>query len=123
LDAEDGVVPHVTFAQAIDITLQRLAGQAVPTDSPRAAVELLGSLELQLDDAPALIVTGFNEGAMPQSQTADAFLPDSMRRALGLADNVRRLARDRMALEAIIASRPHVTLIAGRRSVEGDPLK
>jgi hypothetical protein len=117
------VVPHVTFAQAIDLTLSRLVGQAVPDESAGAAVELLGWLELQLDDAPVLIVTGFNEGAVPQSRTGDAFLPDSVRRTLGLADNRRRMARDRMGLEAIIASRPHVTLIAGRHSVQGDPLK
>lgn len=117
------IVPHVTFAQAIELLLNQVGRQPVPSESSGGAVELLGWLELQLDDAPVLIVTGFNEGAIPQSRTADMFLPDAVRRTLGLADNRRRLARDRMTLEAILRSRPHVTLISGRRSVAGDPLK
>lgn len=123
LDPDAAMTPRVTFSQAIDVLLDSITGATVPSESDEAAIEMLGWLELQLDDAPVLIITGFNEGAIPQSRTADMFLPDSVRRVLGLADNRRRLARDRMMLEAIVSSRPHVTLIAGRRTAEGDPLK
>ncbi len=116
--------PKVSAADALRVVMQQ-ARQAPPIP-PRGAsagvIELLGSLELHLDDAPALIITGVNEGRLPASVTADAFLPDSLRRHLGLTDNARRYARDAYALAAICRSRPSVTLISGRRSAEGDPL-
>ncbi len=85
-------------------------------------IELLGWLELPLDDAPALVVTGMNEGIVPASQNGDPFLPDRLRSALGLDDNHRRYARDAYALCVLAASRRELKLIAGRRTSEADPL-
>jgi hypothetical protein len=118
----DGLAPVVTFAQAVTFTLSRLADAAIPPEGGPPAVETLGWLELPLDDAPLLIVTGVNEGNVPESVNSDAFLPDHVRSVLGLLDNRRRFARDLMALTAILASRPIVHLIAGRRGAEDDPL-
>ncbi|MFA7236472.1 MAG: PD-(D/E)XK nuclease family protein [Phycisphaeraceae bacterium] len=109
-------------ARAINLILSELADKAVPPEPLDPAVEMLGSLELHLDDAPVLIITGFNEGRFPQSVNADAFLPDTLRHALGLIDNDRRLARDLYQLAAILHSRPHVQIIAGRQSADADPL-
>lgn len=97
---------------------------AVPPDASvaDAAIELLGPLELHLDDAAALIITGFNEGFMPSSINADAFLPDALRSRLDLPDNRRRYARDAYALSAMLRSGRRVKLIAGRVTTEGDPL-
>lgn len=102
--------------------LDRSDAANIPPEPDAAAIELLGPLELHLDDAPALVVTGFNEGRLPSSVSADPFLPNNLRRQLGLLDNDRRYARDAYALTAILASRPHVTLITGRRTGAGDPL-
>ncbi|MCX5662111.1 MAG: PD-(D/E)XK nuclease family protein [Planctomycetota bacterium] len=113
----------LSLSDAIALTLSRVRDLAPPPPEPAsAAVEILGWLELQLDDAPHLIVTGVNEGMIPESVNHDAFLPDSLRRDLGLLDNRRRHARDLMALTAILHSRPHVRLVAGRRSADDDPL-
>ncbi len=106
----------------ITLTLAQLAGQEIPPQADPEAVEALGWLELQLDDAPVLVVTGVNEGLVPTSSQGDAFLPDGVRRVLGLEDDRHRYARDRMMLQAILASRPHVTLIAGRYGLDGTPL-
>ncbi len=92
-------------------------------EAERAAIELLGWLELHLDDAPALVITGVNEPFLPQSVSGDAFLPDSLRTRLGLPDNHGRYARDAYLLSAILSSRPGTVLIAGRRSSIGDPLR
>jgi RecB family exonuclease len=94
----------------------------VPPPGGEPAVELLGFLELPLDDAPVAIVAGVNEGAIPASVTAHPLLPDSLRRRLGLTDNRRRYARDLHAMTVITRSRPGAVLIAGRRSAEGEPL-
>src|SRR5690606_2298173 len=85
-------------------------------------VELLGWLDLPLDLAPAAVLTSLNEGVIPTSVNADLFLPNNLRRRLQLVDNQRRYARDAYALQALTASRPHVTLIVARRDPAGDPL-
>ncbi len=122
LDPHSPVTPSVTLADAIDLTLARVADQHLPVQGGPPAIELLGWLELHLDDAPVLIVTGMNEGLVPQSASSDAFLPDATRQHLGLQDNEHRYARDLMMLTAIIASREHVTLIAARRDHDDNPL-
>ena len=122
LDAGDALTPQVSFAQAVQLALSRADGHTTPHDPPGAAVEMLGWLELQLDDAPLLIVTGVNEGKLPRSTGADVFLPDGIRASLGLPDSAHVFARDRMMLEAILRSRQRVQLISGRRGANDDPL-
>lgn len=109
-------------ADAIRLLLRQLEDDAIAPLPQHAAIELLGWLELPLDDAPALIVTGFNDGLTPSHVNADMFLPGALRRRLGLNDNDRRYARDAYALSVLAASRERLTLIAGRRTAEGDPL-
>ena len=124
LDTNNALQPKLTFAQAITFTLTRLTGLNIPPQGGQPAIELLGWLELQLDDAPMLIITGLNEGSVPRSNSADAFLPDQTRKALGLEDNKRRYARDLMMLRAIVACHVpgQVTLITGRRDANDNPL-
>jgi ATP-dependent helicase/nuclease subunit B len=117
------LAPSVAAPEALRLILRELESGMVPAMPVRGAVELLGWLELPLDDAPALIVTGFNEGRVPSSASADAFLPNRLRRALGIEDNDRRYARDAYALTVLAASRRELRLIAGRRSADKTPLK
>jgi ATP-dependent helicase/nuclease subunit B len=106
----------------LELFLERLEREQVP-DAPQAdAVELLGFLELPLDEASHLYLAGFNEGALLQGGR-DAFLPESLRSALALPSEDRRLARDVYALSAILASRPCVRAVSARRSAENDPLR
>jgi hypothetical protein len=112
---------RVSFATAVEMLRRILESETIPSEGGEPAIEMLGWLELALDDAPRLIVTDFNERMIPRSVTADPFLPDSLRRALGLADNARRYARDAYLLTAILASRPEVTLIGARRDAAGNP--
>ncbi|HEX3654976.1 MAG TPA: PD-(D/E)XK nuclease family protein [Pirellulales bacterium] len=112
----------VSAGQAVDLLLGQLASKTIPPPTDASAIELLGWLELPLDDAPALLVTGFNEGLVPSAHTSDLFLPNELRRTLGLEDNDRRYARDVYALSMLLASRPELKLVAGRRTADGDPL-
>jgi hypothetical protein len=114
--------PRLSADEAIAWTLDQLAGEAIPPPASEEAVELLGWLELPLDDAPAVIVTTFNEGFTPQSTSGDSFLPNSLRTSLGLLDNDRRYARDAYAVSSILASRESVHLISARRDAEENPL-
>lgn len=114
--------PRVDAAGAIQLVLEQAAKSPVVEPKDENQIEMLGWLELHLDTAPVLIVTGFNDGHIPGASTMDAFLPDSLRAALGLDHNARRYARDAYMLQAIQRSRSRLTIIAGRRSAQGDPL-
>jgi len=119
-----GEVP-VTAADALGRIRRALRGVSIAPAAPRpgeTTVEMLGWLELPLDDAPALVLTGFNDGKVPSSVQGDAFLPNGVRRALGLKDNEDRLARDLYALTLLLNARAEVVLISGRKSGVGDPL-
>ena len=82
-------------------------------------VEVLGWLELPLDDAPAVAVMGLNEGVIPARSRG--LLPDSARARLGLTEDSKRLARDAFLLEQVTNSREAVTLLATRTALDGEP--
>ena len=116
------VLPECTASQALQLLLRQIGEASIPPESNDQAVELLGWLELPLDDSPVLVLTGFNEGKIPESINADAFMPNSLRTRLDLTDNRRRYARDAYALTSVLQSRRRVVLIAGRTDVKGNPL-
>ncbi|MCR4412694.1 MAG: PD-(D/E)XK nuclease family protein, partial [Thermoguttaceae bacterium] len=116
------LAPSVSGAEAVRLVLGQVEGESIPGIAERGAIELLGWLELPLDDAPALVVTGFNEGIVPSAVRADLFLPNQLRTELDLDDSDRRYARDAYALSVLAASRERLKLIGGRRSAAGDPL-
>lgn len=114
--------PNMTVAELIDWLLRNISGQLVPEPTHPAAIEMLGWLELGLDDAPVLIVTGMHDGVVPESANADAFLPNGLRRQLGMMDNAHRYARDIYALQVMLRTREHVRLVVGKSDANGDPL-
>ncbi|WP_197231610.1 PD-(D/E)XK nuclease family protein [Novipirellula artificiosorum] len=84
-------------------------------------VEILGWLDLALDDSKALIVVGFNHPFVPAAVTHDAFLPGHLRTSLRMADNDRRYARDVYNMQLLLSTRPSVRFIVGRTSADGSP--
>lgn len=108
---------------AIRLLLDAVGSKTIPPRADDAAVELLGWLEVHLDDAPVTVVTGLNEGMLPESINAHSFLPDALRTRLGLMDNAGRYARDAYQMTALVHSRRELKLVAGRRTVRGDPLR
>ncbi len=108
---------------------QSLGGLAYYVDREVTAIDLLGWLELHWDDAPWAIITGMNDGHLPESVVGDAFLPDSLRQAIGIACNSSRFGRDAYLLHAIISCRNSPTwkggvqVVVGRTTESGDPLR
>ena len=84
-----------------------------------------GWLELPFLDADELVVTGFNEGRVPESVVGHAFLPDRLRRGLGLADNESRMSRDHEILRLAVGCRAEGAVRVLFRAVDskGDVLK
>lgn len=103
-----------TAADAINLVLHTLSGARIKPEPSEEAIEVLGWLELPLDDAPVAIVTGFNEGKIPESINGDPFLPNTLRSAVGLVDNSLRFVRDLYSLCTILHSKQEVHLILGR---------
>lgn len=116
------IMPRVSAAEALRWLFHDLQNGAAPAPAGHDAVEMLGWLELPLDDAPALIVTSFNEGFVPESINSDLFLPNTLRQRLGMLDNRRRYARDAFAVTLLSSSRESLQWIVGRRNRDGDPL-
>jgi ATP-dependent exoDNAse (exonuclease V) beta subunit/RecB family exonuclease/inactivated superfamily I helicase len=147
LDAEDpdsaylwksvqGVAAAVTELDAIPESLQvevdasgalgwvtgQLQKSLVPPPQDPNAIELLGWLDLALDDADVLLLTGLHDGCVPEAVNADPFLPNQLRSRLGLVDNDRRYARDNYILQCLMQSRRHLRVILNQRGLDGDPL-
>lgn len=121
-DIPETLMPEVSGAGTLRLLLDQGNAERIPPVADAAAIELVGWLELPLDDAPALIVTSFNEGFVPSSVNADLFLPGGLRSALGLDDNARRYARDAYAAATLLAPWRDTTLIVARRDADGYPL-
>ena len=116
-------------ADLLNLLLQLLANQPYYPDrehpGDRPVIDLQGWLELLWEDAPHLIVTGFNEGQVPDAIIGDAYLPNRARAALGIRDNEHRLARDSYLLTALIESRRsggRIDLVVGKAAADSTPL-
>ncbi|MEO1235417.1 MAG: PD-(D/E)XK nuclease family protein [Planctomycetota bacterium] len=125
LDPQAATTPRLTFSQAVAFANSRWASARSPEPGGTPAVELMGFLDLPWDDTLFAVVTDVNEGLLPASRTVDAFLPDTLRRALDTPDDALRLARDTVLMNIVTKTRQGsgrgATVIACRRSAEGDP--
>lgn len=118
----DSLSPIVSASQAIRLTLDEIGRVPIEQDAPEDAIPLVRWLDLPLDDTPALILTGCNEGLIPSSVNSDLFRPNALRRHLGVNDNLQRFARDAYALSVLLHSRKSVTIVAGRRDLRDEPM-
>lgn len=121
--AEGAGQTGVDAAAALLARLQRVSIKPVRNHEP---LDLEGWLELAWNPAPVLCVAGMNEGFVPDGHVGDLFLPDALRRDLGLRDDARRVARDAYVLTQLVAQRRahgRTLLLVGRTSLAGDPLR
>jgi len=83
-----------------------LKAEPVFDSSESGDVELSGWLEAPWIEAGRLALCGCVEGCLPSSVNGHAFLPDSKRRPLGIADNATRSARDAYLFQCLLLTRP-----------------
>ena len=113
-------------ADSLELVQHALSGIAFYRERYVDDLDLQGWLELLWDDAPHLVITGCNDGLLPESIVGDPFLPNQARVLLGIKDNERRLGRDAYSLSAMLACRAshgRVDFIVGRTRNNGDPLR
>lgn len=113
----------VALDELTDLFSRRLKNVRLATPSSTEALELLGWLDLALDDRPELIIAGFCDEYIPSSRLADLFLPDRCRSRLSLENNRSRAARDAALLMSILANRPETRFLFARTSLCADPLR
>ena len=117
------LTPKVSATAAILMVISQMDDEEVAPAADDRAIEMVGWLDLPLDDAKVVIVTNMNDGVIPRSVGSDVFLPNTFREILGLDDNARRYARDAYALESLLRSKMAVRLVMGRRASTNDPLR
>lgn len=113
-------------AQMTSLLMRRLRMESYHAERTDAVLDIEGWLELPWNDAQVLIVTGMNEGMVPDGRLSDAVLPDSLRNQLGLRDDESRLARDAFLMTTLVESRRcdgRTFFLLGKTSATGDPLK
>ena len=110
-------------AKAMQMAIEAASDWSVIPPAIPDAIELAGWLDLPLDDAEVIVVTGMNDEHVPTSENGHLFLPNRLCTGLGILDNDRRYARDAYALTLIKSVRKHLLLIAGRKDLQGEPKK
>ncbi len=68
-------------------------------------IKTLGWLELAWTSKEQIALVGFHEGCVPDALIGHAFLPNTLRTALGLTSNDQRFARDVYLLKELLACR------------------
>jgi RecB family exonuclease len=112
-----------TAPEALDWALEAASGKRVVDPPQIDAIELVGWLDLPLDDAPVMPIVGVNDEYVPKLEFGHQFLPNKLCEQLGIMDNDRRFARDVYALTVITSVREDYLLISGRNNAAKDPLK
>jgi hypothetical protein len=112
----------VSAAEALVLAISA-APRNGPGDPPNEnAIELVGWLDLPLDDAPVLIVTAMNEESISSQDPVIPLLPPQLQESLGIGHGQHRQARNNYALALAVQSRKRVKLICGRHDGDGNPL-
>lgn len=110
----------------LQLLIEELSGKELTDVRGEVDLVLHGWLELHWEPAPGLVIAGFNEEFVPGIVTGDAFLPDTLRKRLGLACQASRRARDAYLLKAMKEQRRNggaLKLVLGRVNDDGDGLR
>lgn len=115
----------MSLGDAADLLLEVMSG-AVRAPEPRSdAVEVLGWLDAAYDPAPHLILLGFNAGLMPAKPSPNAWLNETVMRALGMFTAEHAAARDAYLLRHMLdvrLERGALRAVIARADAEGATL-
>ncbi|MBT8044095.1 MAG: PD-(D/E)XK nuclease family protein, partial [Verrucomicrobiae bacterium] len=94
-----------TAQEAIEMMLEGIRSTKVTDDRADTVIDLQGWLEIPYDPASHLVLLGMHDECVPGGVADDLFIPDSLRKKLGLRDSRDRFARDAYLLHSAIAPR------------------
>ncbi len=112
--------------KAIRLLMRSLQNSRIKSErSEHAALDSLGWMELPYRTEKHLIITGLNEGAVPEGGVEDQFMPEPFKNNAGMNSLARIKARDSYLLTAMLLSRNlngNISIILSRSSSKNDPL-
>lgn len=126
LEATAGMAERVDRDPGFWIDLLLASGPeavAIPPDD--RVLDVQGWLELFHEPGRHLIICGMNEGKVPGRASSDTWLPENIRKLLGLATDHTRATRDAYLLAAMTHARRvdgRVDLLLAKSSAGGDSL-
>jgi RecB family exonuclease len=103
------------------LLLANWSAELVPPLPVADAIDIVGWLEVPLDDAAALAITSAVEGCLPSGQVRDPLLPETLRKPLALEDASRIAARDAWILSLAACCRRDLLVLVPRRGADGSP--
>lgn len=106
---------------AMEMLTGRVADSSLPGSPSADHIDILGWLDLALDDSPALVVCGLNHPFVPEASSGDPFLPATLRSSVNQTNNDRRYARDVHAMHQMLSTRSSVRFIVGKRGADESP--
>ena len=112
----------VSAAAVLSSLIMSIDDMALSSQQHPDAIDCVGWLDAHLDDAPMCIITGLNQGVLPDVPAADPWMPETLRGMIGLPTAASRAARDTWLMHAIAHSGRTVHLIMPRSDAEGTPL-
>lgn len=96
---------HVPPHETMEMLAVSLSGIALATEQGGEVLDMEGWLEVSYDPAPHLVLAGMHEGCVPDGTAEDAFVPDSLKKHLGMRDAAGRCARDAFLLTSAVRCR------------------
>lgn len=119
---ESGAGDMPSPVSMLRLSLEAIGDSPIAEEPEADAIEGLGWLEILLDPAPTVILTGMNAGLVPSRSTPDPLLPEALRRLLKLEHAGTRAARDATLFASMLACKQDVAVVLGRRDQEGASL-
>lgn len=104
---------------SLSLALSTIGDAPLAEDSEPDAIEGLGWLEIVLDPAPLVVLTGMNAGIVPSRATPDPLVPEALRRHMAMEHAGTRAARDSALFAAMLACKARVVAVLGRHDDEG----
>ena len=113
---------HLTGEELAHLIHELTTDAMLPEDDDGLSIEALGWLELPMDNAPHLILSGISEGRLSGSSNSDPLLPERLRRELDIPGFDARVARDSHHLYNLLDGRRKVSIALAARDAEGNPM-
>ncbi|MDO5112799.1 MAG: hypothetical protein Q4E67_00325 [Planctomycetia bacterium] len=107
----------ISLVEALELVVKKATGRAVAPTIKGETFSLQRWNDLLVDDSPAVLVAGLDEGIVSEESYAADILPEVLRQNLGMRTDITRYERNLYVLTTLLHSRTRVRFL-----FQGDPL-